>query len=209
MRCASRGRAVPVLDINGIRPAPLHVGERGLFLAGIGERQTRQAAAARDHDRGPERRGMETVAQRHAGAAVLPLTGRHRLVGDEQVVQPARARQTGVEGGVEHAGGIAQQAFGVIQRQRLHERLRRQSGPAPEQMMQFIRRDAGGLRHRLDGRLRAPVLRDEGYCPPHRVVVAQRGVLGSRFGEAVLIHGKVHHAYRCRADTAPEPPDFR
>ena len=63
---------------------------------------------------------------------------------------------------IEHAGGIAQQALCVVERQRLHEGLWGQPGPAAEQMVQLIRRDAGGVRHRLDGRLRAPVLRNEG-----------------------------------------------
>ena len=116
-------------------------------------------------------------------------------MGDEQIVQPARAGKPGVQRGVEHAGGIAQQALGVIQRQRLHEGLWRETGPAAEQMVQFIGRDAGGIRHRFDGRLRAPVLRDESDGAPHRIIVAQRGVLGARFGEAVLIHCKVHHGF--------------
>ena len=75
-------------------------------------------------------------------------------MGDEEIVQPARPGQAGVERGIEHAGGVPQQALGVIERQRLHERLWRQPGPAAEQMVQFVRRDAGGIRHRLDGRLR-------------------------------------------------------
>ena len=203
-----RGRAGAILDIGRARPAPLHVGERGLLLAGIGEGKAGEAAAAGDHDRGAERRGMKSVTQRHAGAAVLPFARRHRLMGDEQIVQPSRARKPGVEGGVEHAGGIAQQALGVIERQRLHEGLWRQPGPAAKQMVQLIGRDAGGIRHRFDGRLRAPVLRDEGDGAPHRIIVAQRGVLGARLGEAVIIHGEVHHGSdvgRARRPNHPIP----
>ena len=114
-------------------------------------------------------------------------------MGDEQIMQPARARQPGVERGIEHAGGIAQQALGMVERQRLHEGLWRQPGPAAEQMVQFIRRHGGGIRHRLDGRLRAPVLRDEGDGAAHGVVVAQRGVLGARLGQALVMYGKCHH----------------
>ena len=114
-------------------------------------------------------------------------------MGDEQIMQPARARKPGVERGIEHAGGIAQQALGMIERQRLHERLRRQPGPAAEQMVQFVRRHGGGIRHRLDGRLRAPVLGDEGDGAAHRVVVAQRGVLGARLGQALVMYGECHH----------------
>ena len=114
-------------------------------------------------------------------------------MGDEQIVQPARTREAGVERGIEHAGGVAQQAFGVIEGQRLHESLWRQPGPAAEQMVEFIRRDAGGFRHRFDGRLRAPVFRDEGDSAAHRVIIAQRGVLGARFGQAMVVYGECHH----------------
>ncbi len=56
--------------------------------------------------------------------------------------------------------------------------------------MQFIRRHGGGIGHRLDGRLRAPVLRDEGDGAAHRVVVAQRGVLEARLGQALVMYGE-------------------
>ena len=90
------GGAVVVLDIGRVRPAPLHVGKRRRLLAGIGEGKPRQPAVAGDHDRGAEWRSVEAVAQRHAGAAVLPFARRHRFMGDEQIMQPARARQPGV-----------------------------------------------------------------------------------------------------------------
>jgi hypothetical protein len=66
---------------------------------------------------------MKTVVQRHAGAAVLPFARRHRLMGDEEIVQPAGTGQPRVERGVQDACGVAQQALGVIERQRLHEGL--------------------------------------------------------------------------------------
>ena len=93
-------------------------------------------------------------------------------MGDEEVVQPSRARQAGVEGGVEHARGVPQQALGVVERQRLHERLWRQPGPAAEQMVQLIGCHTGGVRHRLDGRLRPPVLGDESDRAAHGIIVA-------------------------------------
>ena len=114
-------------------------------------------------------------------------------MGDEQVMQPARARQARVERGIEHAGGIAQQALRMVQGERLHESLWRQPGPAAEQMVQFIRRHGGSIRHRLDGRLRPPVLRDEGDGAAHRVVIAQRGVVEARLGQALFLYGCHHH----------------
>ena len=138
-------------------------------------------------------------------------------MGDEQIVQPSRARKPGVQRRVEHACRIAQQAFGMIERQCLHEVFRRQSGPAAKQKVQFIRRDTSGIRHRFDGRLRTPVLGDESDGAPHRIIVAKRGVMGAGLGQApvvdcevhVIIHGKVHHALRCRRVVASKPPDFR
>jgi len=114
-------------------------------------------------------------------------------MGDEQIVQPPGAGQAGVERGVQNACGIAQKALGVIESQRLHERLGRQSGPAAEQVVQLVRGQAGGLRHRLDGRLRAPMLGDEGDRAPHRIIVAQRGVLEARLGQVVVMYGEGHH----------------
>jgi hypothetical protein len=59
-------------------------------------------------------------------------------------------------------------------------------------MMQLVRRQAGGLRHRLDGGLRAPVLGDEGDRAPHRVIVAQCGV-EARLDQALVMYGEGHH----------------
>jgi len=80
---------------------------------------------------------------------------------------------------VEHAGGIAQQAFGVIQRQRLHEGFWRETSPPPEQMVQFVGRHAAASAiDSMVGLARRPVFRNESDGAPHRVVVAQRGGLG-------------------------------
>ena len=57
----------------------------------------------------------------------------NRMMGD--IVEPRRrkaARCEFFERGIEDAGGIAQQALGVVERQRLHKSLRRQPGPAAE-----------------------------------------------------------------------------
>ena len=88
----------------------------------------------------PNGRGVKAVGDGQPFAAGLPFARRHRLVGDEQIVQPARPGQADLVGGVEHARGIAQQLARMIERERLQERLRRQPGPAAEQMMQFGRR---------------------------------------------------------------------
>ena len=97
-----------------------------------------------------------------AFAAGLPFARRHRLVRDEQIVQPAGAGQADLVGRVEHAGRRAQQLARVVERQRLQEGLRRQPAPAAEQMMQIGGADAGGFRDGVDLGLRAPVARGYG-----------------------------------------------
>lgn len=85
------GGARDVLDVGRAGPAALHVGERGGFLAGVGEGEAGEAARGGHDERHAEWAGVEAVAQGGAGAAGLPFAGRHRLVGDEQIVQPAGA----------------------------------------------------------------------------------------------------------------------
>ncbi len=136
---------------------------------------------------------MKAVAQHHAFAALLPFARRHRLMGDKQIMQPSRPGQTGIVGGIEHAGGIAQKTLGVIQRQRLHKVFRREAGPAAEQVMQFVGRQMCRVRHRLDGRLRAPLFGDEPDRAAHGVVVAQRRALFGRTRKMQVVEGEFFH----------------
>jgi hypothetical protein len=82
----------------------------------------------------------------------------------------------------------------MIEGERLHEALGCQPGPAAEQVVQFVGRDGGGIGHRLDGRLHAPVFGDECDRATNGVVVAQRGVLEARLGEAKVMYDERHHA---------------
>ena len=132
---------------------------------------------------------------RQAFAAGFPFAGRHRLMGDEQIVQPAGAGQADFVGGVEHACGIAQQLPRAVERQRLQERLRRQPGPAPEQMVQFGRRHAGGFGDGLDLGLLAPMAADMADGAAHHVVIG--GGCGERPRDWAMPigrqHGCLHH----------------
>ena len=160
MRCAIGAVRRGVLDIARLRPAPRMSASAALLLAVVGEREPASPRSRRHHQRRAERRGVEAVADRQPFAAGFPFARRHRLVRDEQVVQPSRARQPDLIGGVEHARGIAQQCARAVERERLQKRLRRQPGPAAEQVMQFGRRDAGRFRDGLDLRLAAPMAAD-------------------------------------------------
>jgi hypothetical protein len=37
------------------------------------------------------------------------------------------------------------------------------------------------------------MLGDEGDRAPHRIIVAQRGVLGARLGQVLVMYGEGHH----------------
>ena len=191
---AERRGARGILDVSRPRPAAAHIGDRGLFLAGVGEREPAEAAIRRHHQRGAEQGGMEAIVNRQAFAAGFPFAGRHRLVGDEQVVQASGAGQADLVGGVEHARGIAQQIARAVEGERLQERFRRQPGPAAEQVVQLGRRDAGGFGDLFDLRLRAPVAADVSDGAAHDVVIGggggQRHGIGYSFGRE---HGGLHH----------------
>ncbi len=87
----------------GARPAPLHVGERGGAVPVVDEAESGEAARRGDDDRLAEGRGVEAIGEPQAVAPVV--AGRHRIMGDEEVVQPAGPGQADVIGGVEHARG--------------------------------------------------------------------------------------------------------
>ena len=177
-----------------------------------------EPARRRHHQRHAERAGMEAVGDGQAFAARLPFARRHRLVGDEQIVQPARAGQADFVGGVQHARRGAQQVARVVERERLQEGLRRQPAPAAEQMMQLGRRDAGGVGDGVDLGLRAPVAADMGDGAAHDVVIGRGGrqlrqvrmAAGKRQVGAVMVScGHAHDRYLGRAAGANHPISCR
>ena len=158
-RAASGAVAAPRPDEAGARPTPSHVGERGGAVPVVDEAEAGEAARRGDDDRFAERRRVEAVGEFEVVAAIV--AGRQRLMGDEQVVQPARPGQADVVGGVEHARRIAQQLARPLDRQRLQEGLRRQPGPALEHVLEVRRGETDMVGDRLDRRLVAPAGRDE------------------------------------------------
>ena len=76
---------------------------------------------------------MEAVSQRQIVATII--AGGQRLVGDEQVMQPARAGKADIVGRVEHARRIAQEFARPLDGDRLQKRFRRQARPALENML--------------------------------------------------------------------------
>ena len=128
---------------------------------------------------------MKAEPHRQTLAAGLPFARRHRLVGDEQIVQPARARQADFVGGVEHARGIAQQLPRAVERQRLHKSLRGEPGPAAEQVMQLGRGDARRFGNGFDLGLLAPVLADIADGAAHHVVIGGGVIERREIGNAI------------------------
>ena len=105
-------------------------------------------------------------------------------MGHEQIVQPAGTGQADFVSGVEHACGIAQQLPRAVERQRLQKCLRGDAGPAPEQMVQFGRRHAGGFGDGLDLGLLAPMAADMADGATHHGVIRGGGSERPRIGNA-------------------------
>ena len=80
-----------VADIGSLRPSPRHVGQSRLFIIAISECNPANAAFRGHDQRMAEGRGMEAVTDSQRTAARLEIARRHRFMGDEQVVQTARA----------------------------------------------------------------------------------------------------------------------
>ena len=136
---------------------------------------------------------MKAEVNLQAFAAGLPFARRHRLVGDEQVVQAAGTGQAHRVGGVEHARGVAQQLPGAVERQRLQEGLGGEARPAAEQVMQLGRRDARGLGDGLDFGLLAPMAADMADGAAHHVIIGGRNGERGRVGDTVgRQHGCLH-----------------
>ena len=135
-----RGGRARVLDQARSRPAARHVGERGLAVFLVDETKTRHAAGRGNHDRLAEGRGVEAVSQRQVVATIV--AGGQRLVGDEQVMQAARAGKADVIGRIQHARRIAQKLARPLDGDSLQERLRRQARPALEDVLKVRSRKA-------------------------------------------------------------------
>ena len=148
-----------------------HVGERGGAVALVDEAEAGQAPRRGDDDRLAERRGVEAIGEAQPFAPIVAR--RQRLVGDEEVVQPARAGKTDVVGGVEHAGGVTQQFPRALDGDRLQERLRRQPRPALEDVLKVRGREADVRGDGLDRGLVAPARRNEFDR------ISDRGVVGA------------------------------
>ena len=162
-----------VLDELRARPAPRHVGERALPVAVIDKTQARHPARRRDDDRLAERRGMVAIAKNEIVASVVARG--QRLMGDEEVMQPARAGEADVISRVEHARRIAQKRTRPLDGDRLQKRLRREPGPAFEDMLEVGGREADMAGDRLDRRLVAIAGGDEFERVLDGGVIAARG----------------------------------
>lgn len=92
----------------------------------------------------PAERGLgEAPIDRHAAAATFNFTGRCGLDIDEQIMQPAGAGQTGIQGGGQDALRGTQALLGVFGCKALQEILRRDASPASKQTMEMGFAQAG------------------------------------------------------------------
>jgi len=161
-------------------------------------------AALRGDQQGlAERTGVEAVDHLQSFAAALVVTWRHGLMGDEEVVQSAAARQTHLQGGIEHAGRAFEQAARVIDGDGLHEFLGAEATPAPEELLAVRRAEPQVLGQPLEGGLLRPRCGQEGDGPADQRIVARaiRGERGGGFGDG----GCVQHGSSSRLLAAVTP----
>ncbi len=169
----------------------MHVGERRLAAAvRLGEGQAAEAPR-RDHEQAlAERRGRQAPAQLQPFAAPARLARRHRFVGDEQVVQPRRSRQPGVQGGAQHALAGVQAASGLGVGQGRHEGLGADPGPAGEDALEMEGRQPHHRRRLVEAGMGAPALGQPGQRLFHAMVVARLLLqsLEVRIGDQIESH---------------------
>lgn len=102
-------------------------------------------AACVPGESGPAKRGFsEAPSDIHAAAATFNLTWGSRLDIDQQIMQPAGAGQTGIQGGSQDACRCTQAVLGVFGCEALQEIFRRDASPAPKQAMEMGFAQAGG-----------------------------------------------------------------
>ncbi len=121
----------------------MQVVEPGLAAA-IGESQRRQSARCHQEHPVTERGGRHAPHETQPCAAPLGIAGRDSLVGDEQVVQAARPRKPGLEGGVHHARTLVDGFAGRTVGQCTDIAFRGHTDPAREDALEMVRRQTGG-----------------------------------------------------------------
>ena len=185
MRLATIAVRALVFHISGARPAALHVVERRAFLAVIGEGEACEPAFRRHHERTAEWRRMESEVDRRCLRRPTSIRPATWLRGSRTDRAGGPGRTAHFVAGIEHACGVAQQLPRAVERERLQERLRRQSGPAAEQVMQFGRCDAGRLGNGFDFGLLTPMAADMADGLAHHVVVGGRSSERQRIWNAI------------------------
>ncbi len=80
----------------------------------------------------PNGGGPDAEVQREARAATADVAGRAGVDGDEDVVEPSRARQARVEGGAEHVATLRERDTAAGSGEGQREALRRETGPRAE-----------------------------------------------------------------------------
>src|SRR6476620_6491459 len=104
---------------------------------------------------------MDPVDDRQTLAAGLVLSRCDTLDGHEEIVQPPRSRESGVEGGIEDAAGALEGPLGVFERQAPEEALRADPGPPAEEALEVELGESDVARQAGQSGLALPVARDE------------------------------------------------
>jgi hypothetical protein len=85
---------------------------------------------------------VETRRDPEATAVLAEFSRRHGVERDEQIVQPASARESRVERRVDQIPRVAEFLLRVFERQHLREPLRADAGPAREEPLEVERAHA-------------------------------------------------------------------
>ena len=99
-----------------------------------------------------EGRRVQAIANGEARAPALVLARRHCLGRDEQVMQPAGARESGLDRGLQQIGGSIQQVPGALPGDKLQKALGTDAGPMREKALEVELTHAHGARQPLSAR---------------------------------------------------------
>ncbi len=157
------------------RIAGLQIGKT-TFDIRIGEGHGGQAARCDQHDGIAEWRWRDTPGELQACPATLGVTRRHRLMGDEQVVQTPGPRQTRLESCIEHAGTVFQRLAGGVMGQCPDEFFRRDTDPARKDPLKMVRRKTGRPGGPVEVRMVPPIITQKSQGTGNAVIILGRGV---------------------------------
>jgi hypothetical protein len=170
---SAHGRgSLPILEEPSPGPAAAQIPEGAFRVRGIDEGQTAQPSIREGEQTLPEGAAVQAVGDLQPRAQSFVLTRGHRINGDEQVVEAARAGQTGLVGRIQ-LGAAFEQLFRMLDREVLQEAFRTDTGPAGEQALEVVGAEVDLLGYFLEAGLIVNMvfeIQDRLFDPPIVVI---------------------------------------